>query len=728
MSAAVKPEIFISWIPQGKIGLTPLIFATYIHTPIHEKISADTKRNVSKTESSGVDLQRQIGNSENSPADTRRNIQRNEKIIGDTARKIGVAKISGDLQRRVNVNIKSTFDTCRQIGNREKISAGTKRIVANQETAAGDTLLQTAATEKVSADLTCRLRDIVRADTSRKVTRTEKTVARTVIRVPHILKYTLRSQSTLHKAKFLADNPASLVSTFEDYGVTAINIALRERTLSDEFRFDITQPVEINDAVQGDFLDYPFDFLVEETNQTDLTQSVKGRYSIDDQLYTWIHFEVAEDDTYTAAAFMQLAAQYLGLTADIRIDDFTPSNLDGDNTITYADLLNTLFSWTSRLPQRQINVFIRGRTLHVIQRGKEDSVFDITDLPHSRPTVNKKFNRVLCHNPNNDDTDDDDDDDDDNIKFSGTIAYRKDGIAPYQERIYLAMTYNHGLLTLERLTTQTGLFANEDGEIVMMSNISKTSYGYMSKINSKTSETEHYMSSKQQETTTRTQHFDEGEDYLAIDVTKQSTTTNYYYNDDFDENTNEGITYLYHENEVTNTEEYREGKDDKITSNTIRDTYHIPVGNGWYAQIVYQNGILQGANLSQGKPGSEVSPYTVKGFQQTFLGTKITNDEGDDNDDISNELSAIVDDSFPVRESEIKDTLNEALRWLHRKIQETVTVDLTAEVVGGVPAINHIVDFTDRVRLDGAEYFLVSNSISFTPRKLIQKLQLIRWY
>ena len=66
--------------------------------------------------------------------------------------------------------------------------------------------------------------------------------------------------------------------------------------------------------------------------------------------------------------------------------------------------------------------------------------------------------------------------------------------------------------------------------------------------------------------------------------------------------------------------------------------------------------------------------------------------------------------------------------WLNRKVQETVSVDLVAKVDNGVPSIQHIVDFTERVKLDGAEYFLVSNRTSFTPRKLIQKLQLIRWY
>ncbi len=52
--------------------------------------------------------------------------------------------------------------------------------------------------------------------------------------------------------------------------------------------------------------------------------------------------------------------------------------------------------------------------------------------------------------------------------------------------------------------------------------------------------------------------------------------------------------------------------------------------------------------------------------------------------------------------------------------------DLISPIRAGVPEI--VVDFTERIRFNGNEYFLVSNNISFTPRKLIQKLQLVRWY
>lgn len=680
------------------------IFANCI--PMPEKTSADLFRKITKTKSIQVDTLRQI-------------IQR--EVIPTVAK----------------------ADTLLQVKSYESFSADTIRITKIPENAQADTYRQVTATEIAIADLNRALREIAGYDTFRKVTQKEKAIASTVIRVPHIWNYFIKP--TLRTTKLLA-NSQSLVNTFKAYGITAVNITLSERTLSDNFTFQTAKPININDAVQGSLLDYHFNFLAEEITQTELIREVKGRYNQDDLLYTWFLLEIP---TYTfsneqtlevpgghieksrdsdgnktiigvypkAIEIISKVAAYFGLAADVHIDDFTPSNLQGDEKITYFDLLNSVFSWTSRVPQRQINLFIRGNTLHCIQRGKESSIFDISDLQHSRPTVNKKFNRVLCHNPNNNNNNNNKNDDDDNgYKFNGSISYKKDGIAPFQSSVYLLYTYDNGLLVSEIVTTQTGMFANSEGEVVTLSSHSTTTYSYNSYGK------ESYISSKVQNTTVEEQNMNT----LETNTTEQEIKTTYGYNTNFNAQSQEMEVYLFHECEQTTKTEYQSGSDDREITKEIRDTYHAPVGNGWYAQTVYLNGILQGANLSQGKPGNSVSPYTAKQMQNTFRHYVIIQNPTANNE--NDELSNIIDDSFPIRDTDIKTELNNALRWLHRKVQETVTVDLISPVNNGIPSINHIVDFTERVKLDGNEYFLVSNNISFTPRKLIQKLQLIRWY
>ena len=216
-------------------------------------------------------------------------------------------------------------------------------------------------------------------------------------RIPHKLLYTVNSP---------------LLNTFKDYGLTSLNITLQEKTLSDTYQLETVQEMEINDAVTGKFLDYDFKFLVEETSRQE-TQSVKGMYDKDELLYTRIRnakskityirkqknvgYEHKSSTTvyYSAGVMLASLADYLGLDTNIKIQDFIPYNIEADTNATYNSFISSLFGWTSRVPQRQINVFIRGGVLNCIQRGMEESVFDISDLPHSRPVVNKKLEVVF---------------------------------------------------------------------------------------------------------------------------------------------------------------------------------------------------------------------------------------------------------------------------------------------------------------------------------------------
>lgn len=819
LSATIKPEIYISWIPIGKIYLKPEIYATYIPEP--EKATADLSRKVVNSTVATADLERKVAINENFPADLLRNVvdtekfsadtmrktfveeiisadtfrcvvqndkvkadtyrevKDTEKIIADTSRKIGLITVHSDLLRKVNVTTKATADTRRQvgisekcyadtylkigsrspavartyrkvtdserlladtlikIGGLEKVSADTARIVANREKTFADTFLKLANTEKVIADLRRGLRDFVRVDTFRQVTRSEKTFARTVIQVPYIMRYVVQPKlQTLKKShvKLLSNetpfNVAPITSTLDQYGATAINIILNERTLSDEFRFDITTSPIINsmpnigEAISGAILDYYFNCIVEETNQTELVMSIIAKYKQEDLLYTWLTLKdiIGESDESTsggdsddseeedskpsAIKLVKAVAFALGFkteNTEILIDDFKSSNIDGNSAMTYADLISNLFSWTSRVPQRQVNVFIRGDKFYCIQRGKENknATFDITNLPHSRPTINKKIVRVLCNNPANTN----DIDGDDTAKpFSGTISYSMPGIAPYQASVNLRLSYNNGLLLSEHLSTATALFVNENDEIVRLTNASTTQYSYEQHYQ------QYYLSSKRMSSSTVEQNME------TLEVTRTTTdsSTTYGYS-----TAKKGEIYLFHEQEQIKQKEESSG--DTTTTGIIRDTYHAPAGNGFYAQTIFQNGILQGANLSQGKPGNAVSQYTIDQFQQSFY-----TEEQEPADEDSDQLSMIEDDSFPV-DSETKEELNAALRNLHGKTAKTVTVDLISRITNGVPEITHIVDFTGRVILDGEEYYLVSNNISFTSRKLIQKLQLIRW-
>ena len=158
---------------------------------------------------------------------------------------------------------------------------------------------------------------------------------------------------------------------------------------------------------------------------------------------------------------------------------------------------------------------------------------------------------------------------------------------------------------------------------------------------------------------------------------------------------------------------------------TERVTYHSPVGYGWYTTTVYVDNEFQGSSLSQGKPGGKASKFTID-ESNLSLGGKYKLDEDDTGESIPG--TSLIDTEFPVEGDAFLYELTKAINWLNRKRQEEVTLEIVSRVKNGVSEIQHIVDFTERIRFAGKEYFLVSNQIELTPRSLRQKLKLVRWY
>ena len=623
-------------------------------------------------------------------------------------------------------------DLLRKIFNRENIFFDTDRKIFCEEVTFADTLrkIDGLIAETGSADTCRKIREFATGSTVRKISKPESAISDTIIKFPHVLKYIIQPS----KRK----SAPNLSNTFKNYGITNFSILLNEKTLSDNFQLETAQ--------NGQLLDFPFNFSVEETERKELLQTVKGMYDIDKLLYSQIYFSgnivVGDNEKIfvTAGGYISQIAKYFGLAADIKIQDFTPYHDFTDSNITYSDLLNSVFGWTSRVPQRQINVFIRDGTLHCIQRGMEENIFDITNLPHGRPTISRKLIRSLWNNPIKKSSNDNDKNDEPTapnvedyseeeiaVPFSGSINFSDYGTA-------ISYRYSKGLLIRE--TSRT---SNEN-----LKTSSATNYSYREVFPEGTSEIsimihklvgDFYLASKSCETTT----YQYGETDKLIET---SSETNYRY-----ARTEGGDVYLTEEYEQTLTKEYEWEIDEKNhghwilkdSKTNVRETFHTPIGNGWYGQSVYLNGEPQGSSISQGKPGNKVSPYTINEVQKTFSGNKTIinydnpdDESGDDSDknkyeDWRDKLSPIVDTSFPVRELDLLGELTNAVFWLNRKICETVSVEIISKIADGVPEIQHIIDFTERIIFDGNEYFLVSNQIRFTPRSLVQKLNLVRW-
>ncbi|WP_315440024.1 hypothetical protein [uncultured Selenomonas sp.] len=525
-------------------------------------------------------------------------------------------KVSGDTLRTLNASISSHADTLRDIRIVKKITvtSDTERRIGRCESAL--------------------------VDTKRTLVKQSRIVADTKIEIPHTLTY----------------------AEFRERGIRSFSVTLGELSLSDNIQLETIRPLSVGDSVQGRVLDYAFRFLVEETSQRGIVQSVKGTYSKDTRLYTPIHIYVERAKVSRYAAEIVAA---LGLRLHRLTDDFTPSqNFEGSG-MTYHDFIAALFGWTAKLPQRQINVFIRGDTLHIIQRGMEESVIDITNWPHVQPTIERKLLRSVWHSSHNDSTGAYNEEDTVPVPFTGTISFKE-----------ISRTYSNGFLMRE---------TNENGY---------STYSYDGE----------YLAEK------RTHNVD-----------GSTSRTDYAY-----ASTGRDV-YLFKEWERT-TEAVNDGKkhteydweDWSREKGTERITYYVPLGYGWYATTVYVDGVLEGSSLSQGKPGGKASQFTVE-QSNLSLGASYASDD---------ELpySSLIDTEFPVVGTDYLRALTREIEWLNRKTQETVTVEIRARIRSGVPDIDHIVDFTERIRFEGHEYFLQSNTVELTPRLLRQTIKMVRWY
>ena len=526
-------------------------------------------------------------------------------------------QVSGDTSRRLNTSIAMRADTLRDIRIVKKIQV------------TGDALRRIGH---------CK---VALADTKRTLVKQSRILADTRIEIPHTLTY----------------------AEFRERGIRSFSVMLGELTLSDTIQLETVHPLSIGDSVQGRVLDYAFRFLVEETSQRGIVQSVKGTYSKDTLLYASIHIYVERAKVSRYAA--EIAAA-LGLKLHRLTDDFTPSqNFEGSG-MTYHDFIAALFGWTAKLPQRQINVFIRGDTLHIIQRGMEESVIDITNWPHAQPTIERKLVRSVWHSANNNhESGAHNEEDTAPVPFTGTISFKE-----------ISRTYSNGFLMRE---------TNENGY---------STYTYDGE----------YLAEK------RTHNVD-----------GSTSRTDYAY-----ASTGRDV-YLFKEWERT-TEAVNDGKkhteydweDWSREKGTERITYHAPLGYGWYATTVYVDGVLEGSSLSQGKPGGKASQFTVE-QSNLSLGAHYASDD-------TLPYSSLIDTEFPVVGAEYLQTLTKEIEWLNRKTQETVTVEIRARIRSGVPDIDHIVDFTERIRFEGYEYFLQSNTVELTPRLLRQTIKMVRWF
>lgn len=475
-------------------------------------------------------------------------------------------------------------------------------------------------------------------------------------------------------------------------GLQSIEIAMQAASLTDVCSFVISNSdVGINTIIRGTILDYPYSLMVERTKQDGILQTVGLTTDVDGMLYTIIHYKLGPNYVgntrrtvrlngvtytqeasnnqkrkyYSASKHISAIAAALGKNLVSRFGDFV-STAEGDMYgASYQSLIDSLFGWTSKLPQRLINVYIRNDTLYVIQRGMEANVIDISGMRHTHEIVSRELVRSIWNNATTEtmpvrssaggsdyETDKGESSDGDDIDWQ----------SPYTEEDYSRTEGEDGSYTISMTTRH---------------------YSYVLALND------------------------------AVMLVSEREVNRVY------KPTASSVT-------VENGMEIYRGGGSKVTSERITTTDHTYDGYGFHhtKSVTTQDGITIATRTTK-TLGSTEGVTNFRRGRNKDAKKKTPTDSGSGGGNVNNggtlRGEALIDTEFPVVGDGMLSELTSAINWLNRKIKETVEVSVYDNA--------HIFGFDDRIVLNGTEYFIESNRfVRNTTVVNRQDLILVRWY
>lgn len=226
----------------------------------------------------------------------------------------------------------------------------------------------------------------------------------------------------------------------EQGGIKTLTISISEQQLTDRIEIVHAGDAEIMQVIEGEFYDYRFKVRIEEISSTGILQTCQCCSDVDELLYTQLDYTIPENKmewnpeyldylatcvsgrpsykyrneakriqeihkkygnnlqkypTTSALQHITSIANHLGKNLMYHADNWISTLETTQNGgKTYATLVNELFGWTSRIPTRMINCWIRGDTIFVFQRGHEVNMVDLSEFKTSVPTITRKIVRT----------------------------------------------------------------------------------------------------------------------------------------------------------------------------------------------------------------------------------------------------------------------------------------------------------------------------------------------
>lgn len=684
-------------------------------------VNADTSRMIAaRLEAFDIsaDMERAVYRTELIKTDASRTVQTVTTVNTDAARKTVLPfEINADTNRTIAahlIDFNFSADTSRTVQAATTINADISRAVEKTVVASFDATRAVQVPFTISADTTRKVVVAVKLDTD-----TLRTVERTETINGDALRYLVFDMDKL----MIPANQPPAQGEFTPFpanppkaakqGVISMTLELATGTLSDTLNFEtFGTDFTPKRAIRGTFLDFPYEYRVEQVANIGGRQKVTSMSYIDRLLYVPLKFHVeggggnkfvgsVERSSFAGGSgsgdfaegvegsdfaeggggsdFESLAkslAKHLGYACETHMENiYLKTNYSG-MTVTYSAVMSGAFGWLSDLPWRNVNVYIKGGTMCFVQRGQEPSVYDITGLHHDEPTIVQKVfrSRFSANNKTPEP---------DKVKpakkahtrgFSGAVEYPDggwtnydDGLPTYSYRYSenaIVQTWWHYQFGTRRLEGQETYTEPKPG----------------ADINKSETHTEF--------------HYYGGHSYT---VTETRTTTI-----ETDRRTGETTK--------TETVNYTENTNGSTTSTTMRD-----------GDVVVSNGPI---SVNTG------SEFSIN--QQNIIMTGGKTKWFDDDDNEIKDEADISFSSLPISGAPNSGvqlpTLVAEINNHDRCIEETVEMNILEAVKDGVPSLTHVINFGERIKYNGNEYCLERNTVTRTTREIKQNIVMTRWF
>lgn len=656
--------------------------------------STDTARTVEATTTANADTSRTIAahlEAFTLSADASRAVYRTELIRTDTDRTVQAATIvAADAVRKTVLPFAISVDTRRQFGMSFNIGVDTSRTVEATTTVNADISRAVEKTVAASFDAmrAMQVPFTISADTTRKVivavkldTDTLRTLERTETVNEDALRYLVFDMDKLlipanqppaqgEFTPFPANPPKAATQ-----GIISMSLELATGTLSDTLKFEtFGTSFTPKNAIRGTFLDFSYEYLVEQATSIGKRQTVTCMNQIDQKKYAKVDTGDLLSSTEDIA---KKIADSLGMKLETYHEKYTITTSYSNTHVTAANMMSGLYSWTQNLPWRKINVFFRDKTMYVVQRGHEPrDPYDITALHYPEPSITQAVYRNQYSGNNKQSTVGK------NAKtkgFSGSVTYPNGGYTNYEDGKPIdSIKYQNGL------KTETWWNYDSWGRMTHQTVDTKPSSDFAGNPANENANDTH--------SEIRIEYYGEGPNG-SYEVSRTTTVTK-----ETDRKTAKTTT--------TKTVNYSESAPGSTSSTTINSDGGIVSATG--STLLQTNSDFARNQYNTVSCGGNPE-WIVEG-----------GDVFDEN--------TITD--FPLKDIDGGLTLGEIAAELNaydRCIQETLQIEIVEPVVDGKPTMTHIVDFLERVKFRGNEYYLERNEIERTTREIKQTITAVRW-